>query len=131
LFFGQALGQKSTIEGQRFSGLDLKGISVQAETEYPDVLQPGLIPTLGELQNTTPWVWLWCERCQHHAPLACAVAGHPLGRNRINSDRMHFVSGRSIKTNNKQQAKLTPSDSAIKGGCCAGGVSSKSPLPGL
>ena len=22
----------------------------------------------------TPWVWLWCERCQHHAPLACAVA---------------------------------------------------------
>jgi hypothetical protein len=31
-------------------------------------------PTLGELQQTTPWVWLWCERCQHHAPLACAVA---------------------------------------------------------
>jgi hypothetical protein len=30
-------------------------------------------PTLGELQRTTPWVWLWCERCQHHAPLACAV----------------------------------------------------------
>src|SRR5689334_16459456 len=30
--------------------------------------------TLGELQRTTPWVWLWCERCQHHAPLACAVA---------------------------------------------------------
>src|SRR5215831_3400479 len=26
-----------------------------------------------ELQRTTPWVWLWCERCQHHAPLACAV----------------------------------------------------------
>jgi hypothetical protein len=30
LFFGQALGQKSTIEGQRFSGLDLEGISVHA-----------------------------------------------------------------------------------------------------
>src|SRR6516225_12093841 len=29
---------------------------------------------LGELQRATPWVWLWCERCQHHAPLACAVA---------------------------------------------------------
>src|SRR5689334_4986077 len=29
--------------------------------------------TLGELQRSTPWVWLWCERCQHHAPLACAV----------------------------------------------------------
>jgi hypothetical protein len=34
----------------------------------------GRRPTLGELQRTTPWVWLWCERCQHHAPLACAVA---------------------------------------------------------
>jgi hypothetical protein len=33
----------------------------------------GRRPTLGELQRTTPWVWLWCERCQHHAPLACAV----------------------------------------------------------
>src|SRR6266513_2990955 len=31
-------------------------------------------PTLGELQRSTPWVWLWCERRQHHAPLACAVA---------------------------------------------------------
>jgi hypothetical protein len=30
-------------------------------------------PTLGELQRATPWVWLWCECCQHHAPLACAV----------------------------------------------------------
>ena len=28
----------------------------------------------------------------------------------------HFASGRSIKTNNKQQAKLTPSDSAKNGG---------------
>src|SRR5690242_4115053 len=39
-----------------------------------EVRQFGPIPTLGELQRTTPWVWLWCERCQHHAPLACAVA---------------------------------------------------------
>ena len=36
--------------------------------------QFGPRPTLGELQRTTPWVWLWCERCQHHAPLACAIA---------------------------------------------------------
>src|SRR5437588_9326116 len=36
--------------------------------------QFGPPPTLGELQRSTPWVWLWCERCQHHAPLACAVA---------------------------------------------------------
>jgi hypothetical protein len=34
----------------------------------------------------------------------------------IDNDRMHFASGRSIKTNNKQQAKLTPSDGAKKGG---------------
>jgi hypothetical protein len=31
-------------------------------------------PTFGELQRATAWVWPWCERCQHHAPLACAVA---------------------------------------------------------
>src|SRR5438477_4165631 len=39
----------------------------------------GRRPTLGELRRTTPWVWLWCERCQHHAPLACAVAVNPVG----------------------------------------------------
>jgi len=31
-------------------------------------------PTLGDLQRSTPWVWLCCERCQHHAPFACAPA---------------------------------------------------------
>ena len=36
--------------------------------------RPGPRPTLGDLQRATPWVWVWCERCQHHAPLACAVA---------------------------------------------------------
>jgi len=41
---------------------------------YSAAMQPGPIPTLGELQRATPWGWLWCERCQHHAPLACAVA---------------------------------------------------------
>jgi len=25
-------------------------------------------------RRARPGVWLWCERCQHHAPLACAVA---------------------------------------------------------
>jgi hypothetical protein len=42
-------------------------VSVGDATEPPR-------PTLGELHRTTPWVWPWCERCQHHAPLACAVA---------------------------------------------------------
>jgi hypothetical protein len=48
--------------------------------DEPATLRPNSVmrefgrrPTLGELQRTTPWVWLWCERCQHHAPLACAV----------------------------------------------------------
>jgi hypothetical protein len=42
---------------------------------YTAIVQPaGPIPTLGDLQRTTPWVGLWCERCQHHAPLACAAA---------------------------------------------------------
>jgi len=30
--------------------------------------------TLGDLHRATPWPRLNCERCQHHAPLACAVA---------------------------------------------------------
>jgi hypothetical protein len=33
-----------------------------------------LPPTLDDLHRATPWLWLNCERCQHHAPLACAVA---------------------------------------------------------
>jgi hypothetical protein len=36
--------------------------------------RPGPRPTLGDLQRSTPWVWLWCERCHHHAPFACAPA---------------------------------------------------------
>ena len=40
---------------------------------------PGPIPTLGELQQGTPWVWAYREGrspagkpCMHHAPLAIA-----------------------------------------------------------
>jgi hypothetical protein len=36
--------------------------------------------TLGDLHRATPWLWLNCERCQHHAPLACAVAVIRWGR---------------------------------------------------
>jgi hypothetical protein len=25
--------------------------------------------TLGDLHRATPWVWLNCEKCPHHAPL--------------------------------------------------------------
>jgi hypothetical protein len=36
----------------------------------------GPVPTLGELQRDTPWVWVYCERrtCRHHAPMAIAPA---------------------------------------------------------
>jgi hypothetical protein len=36
--------------------------------------------TLGDLQRVTPWLWLNCERCQHYAPLECAVAVNRWGR---------------------------------------------------
>ena len=42
--------------------------------ESSNMREHGPRPTLGELQRTTPWVWLWCERCQRHAPLAFAIA---------------------------------------------------------
>ncbi len=29
--------------------------------------------TLGDLHRATPWVWVFCEKCLHHAPLPCAV----------------------------------------------------------
>jgi hypothetical protein len=49
--------------------------------------QLGPRPTLGDLQRATPWVWMWCERCQHHAPLACAVAVIRWGPN-TSSDKL-------------------------------------------
>jgi hypothetical protein len=30
--------------------------------------------TLGDLHRATPWVWVYCEKCPHQAPLACAVS---------------------------------------------------------
>jgi hypothetical protein len=31
---------------------------------------PRATTRLGDLHRATPWLWLNCERCQHHAPLA-------------------------------------------------------------
>jgi hypothetical protein len=42
-----------------------------AGSKVREVRQFWTTPTVGELQRRA---WLWCERCQHHAPLACAVA---------------------------------------------------------
>jgi hypothetical protein len=30
--------------------------------------------TLGDLHRATPWVWVYCNKCGHSSPLACAVA---------------------------------------------------------
>ena len=48
---------------------------------------PGPRPTLGELQCTYPWTWLWCERCQHRAPFALAAAVIRWGAN-VSSDKL-------------------------------------------
>jgi hypothetical protein len=47
----------------------------------------GRRPTLGDLQRATPWIWVSCERCQHYAPLACAVAVIRWGPN-TSSDKL-------------------------------------------
>ena len=55
-------------------------LSLQALT-ISDPLKAGLVvtngrarTTLGDPQRSSPWVWLNCEKCPHHAPLACSFA---------------------------------------------------------
>jgi len=43
--------------------------------------------TLGDLQRASPWWWLYCERCEHRSPLACAVAVIRWGPN-TSSDKL-------------------------------------------
>jgi hypothetical protein len=52
-------------------------------------MQPGPIPTLGELQRAAPWGWLWCERRHHYAPPACSVAVIRWGAD-VSSDRLRL-----------------------------------------
>jgi len=54
----------------------------------------GPLPTLGELQRATPWVWL--ERCQHHAPLACAVAVILWGPHDVGTQTLMMARRRSV-----------------------------------
>jgi hypothetical protein len=44
-------------------------------------------PTLGELQRTTPWVWVYCEKCPHYLAMACAVSVIRWGPN-TSSDKL-------------------------------------------
>jgi hypothetical protein len=30
------------------------------------------VPTLAELRKHIPWVWVYCEKCLHRAPVAFA-----------------------------------------------------------
>jgi hypothetical protein len=39
----------------------------RSRTQYKST--PGPRPTLGDLHRATPWVWGYCEKCQHYAPL--------------------------------------------------------------
>jgi hypothetical protein len=32
----------------------------------------GPVPTLADLQQSMCWCWIWCQRCEHHAPMAFA-----------------------------------------------------------
>jgi hypothetical protein len=70
LFPGQLIGGAPAHGRQHIALLDV----IATLDRIRHMRQHGPRPTLGELQRATPWVWLWCERCQHHAPLACAVA---------------------------------------------------------
>jgi hypothetical protein len=55
--------------------------------------------TLGDLHRATPWVWVYCERCQHHGPLACAVAVIRWGPD-MSSDKLR-QSARCTRCGNK------------------------------
>jgi hypothetical protein len=43
--------------------------------------------TLGDLHRATPWVWVYCEKCPYHAPLACAVPVIRWGA-KVSSDKL-------------------------------------------
>jgi hypothetical protein len=48
------------------------GLGAPAVVHSSSMKTPRATTTLGDLHRATPW--LNCERCQHYAPLACAVA---------------------------------------------------------
>jgi hypothetical protein len=50
--------------------------------------------TLGDLQRLSPWIWLNCEKCQHYAPLVCAVPVIRWGPN-TSSDKLRAVRPRT------------------------------------
>jgi hypothetical protein len=57
----------------------------QSRTQYKS--PPGPRPTLGDLHRATPWVWVYCEKCQHYSPLALAAPVIRWGAN-VSSDKL-------------------------------------------
>jgi hypothetical protein len=50
------------------------GSDGEARTPWSSIKRPsGATTTLADLQRATAWLWLYCEKCPHHAPLACAI----------------------------------------------------------
>ena len=39
--------------------------------------KPRARTTLGDLQRSSPWVWVNCEKCQHHAPWPSSAGDQP------------------------------------------------------
>jgi hypothetical protein len=46
-----------------------------------------LVPTLAELREHSAWTWVYCERCQHHAPVAFVPLMIRWGAN-VSSDKL-------------------------------------------
>jgi hypothetical protein len=46
--------------------------AAQYRATRPRQSSTGPVPTLAELQKSMCWAWVWCQRCEHHAPMAFA-----------------------------------------------------------
>ena len=57
----------------------------RSRTQYKS--PPGPRPTLGDLHRGTPWVWLYCDKCLHSAPLTLATPVIRWGKN-TSSDKL-------------------------------------------
>jgi hypothetical protein len=78
-------------EGGSFSPLDLHAVLFTCP-DYMTILEGSAASQsamyLPPRSNwPTPWVWVYCERCQHHAPLACAIAVIRWG-SKMSSDKL-------------------------------------------
>jgi hypothetical protein len=52
--------------------------------------------TLGDLHRATPWLWLYCEKCSHSSPIACAVPVIRWGPD-TSSDKLRRCKGATLQ----------------------------------